>query len=62
MNVAQQLGIVESTGEKGLIKTVKTIQEYALLREIRPSVIDFYFLVFGEQEWAKQFVIKKPSD
>jgi len=57
MKVAKNIGIVNSeTGENNLIKTVRTIQEYALSREIRPAIVDYYFLIEGGQNGIKRFV------
>ncbi len=57
MRVAGDLGIVESEkGEKNLVKAIRTIQEYSIDSEIRPSVIDFYFLIDGGQKEATKFV------
>lgn len=57
MKVAKKLEIVEEvTGNKNLIKTVKTIQEYAIDRNIRPAVVDLYFLIYGGQTGAQKFI------
>lgn len=57
MKISKKLGISNGLQEKKqLITTVKTIQEYSLLKNIKPSVIDLYFLVDGQQEWAKKFI------
>ncbi|MDU8886312.1 hypothetical protein RXV94_09085 [Yeosuana sp. MJ-SS3] len=57
MKVAKKIGIVEKeTGEKNLIQTVRTIQEYSVYKNIRPSVIDLYFLIDEGQLGAKKFV------
>jgi len=57
MRVAGDLGIVESEkGEKNLVKAIRTIQEYSIDSGIRPSVIDFYFLIDGGQKEATKFV------
>ena len=57
MKVAKKLKIVESvTGDKNFRKTVRFIQEYAIDRKIRPSVVDFYFLIDEGQMGAKKFV------
>jgi len=57
MKVAKKIGIVEKeSGNKNLIQTVRTIQEYSINRKIRPSVIDLYFLIDGGQFGAKKFV------
>ena len=58
----KKIGIVNSTsGDKNLVKTVRTLQEYAVSRNIRTSVVDFYFLIYGEQSWAKEFVTESPA-
>ncbi len=57
MKVAKKIGIVEKeSGDKNLIQTVRTIQEYSIDRKIRPSVIDLYFLIDEGQLGAKKFV------
>ena len=57
MKVAKKIGIVDNKkGEKHLIKTVRTIQEYSVLKNIRPSIVDLYFLIDGGQLGAKKFV------
>ncbi len=57
MKVAKKIGIVEKeTGDKNLIETVRTIQEYSVDRKIRPPVIDLYFLIDEGQLGAKKFV------
>lgn len=61
MEVAKKIGIVSSaTGDGNFIKTVETIQRYSVTKDVRPSVVDFYFLVYGGQTWARQFVTNKP--
>ncbi len=58
MKVAKKIGIVEiEKGDKNLILTVRTIQEYSIGRKIRPSIIDLYFLIDEGQFGAKKFVI-----
>lgn len=62
MRVAQDIGIVSSTtGDKNLIKVVQTIQRYSIAKNVKPAVIDFYFLIYGGQAWAKQYVVKTPA-
>jgi len=57
MKVAKKIGIIEKeSGDKNLIQTVRTIQEYSIDRKIRPSVIDLYFLIDEGQLGAKKFV------
>jgi 3-methyladenine DNA glycosylase Tag len=57
MKVAKKIGIVENeSGDKNLVQTVRTIQEYSIDRKIRPSVIDLYFLIDEGQLGAKKFV------
>jgi len=60
MKVAKKIGIVEKeSGEKNLKLTVKTIQEYSIQNNIRPSIIDFYFLIDEGQIGAKKYVKKE---
>lgn len=57
MKVAKKLNIVDNeTGDKNFRKTIKFIQEYSVDRPIRPSIIDFYFLIDEGQMGAKKFV------
>jgi hypothetical protein len=57
MKVSKKLGIVETDkGERNLIKTVKTIQQYSIRRKIRPTILDFYFLIEEGQRGAKKYV------
>lgn len=57
MKVAKKLKIVDNeTGNKNFRKTVKFIQEYSVDRKIRPSIIDFYFLIDEGQMGAKKYV------
>jgi hypothetical protein len=57
MKASLKFGIVEQdTGEKNLHRTVRTIQEYSVLNNLRPAELDFYFLIHGGQAWASQFV------
>lgn len=60
MKVAKKIGIVEKeSGENNLINTVRRIQEYSVHHKIRPSIIDFYFLIDEGQLGAKKFVEKE---
>lgn len=57
MKVAKKLNIVDSeTGDKNFRRTVRFIQEYSVDRKIRPSIVDFYFLIDEGQMGAKKFV------
>ncbi len=57
MKVAKKIGIVDKeTGEKNLIQTVRTIQEYSISKDIRPSIVDLYFLIDEGQLGAKKYV------
>ena len=57
MKVAKKLKIVDSVvGDKNFRITVRFIQEYAVHRKIRPSVVDFYFLIDEGQMGARKFV------
>ena len=57
MKVAKKLNIVDNeTGDKNFRRTVKFIQEYSVDRQIRPSIVDFYFLIDEGQMGAKKFV------
>lgn len=60
MKVAKKLNIVDNEiGDKNYRKTVKTIQDYSLDRKIRPSIVDFYFLIYGGQMGAKKYVVQE---
>ena len=57
MKVALELGIVEKeTDDKNLRKAVRFVQEYSLYKGIKPSIVDFYFLIEGGQMGAKKYV------
>lgn len=57
MKVAKKLNLVDNeTGDKNFRKTVRAIQEYSVDRKIRPSIVDFYFLIDEGQMGAKKFV------
>lgn len=57
IKVAKKLNIVDNeTGDKNFRKTVRFIQEYSVDRQIRPSIVDFYFLINEGQMGAKKFV------
>lgn len=51
LQVARDIGI-----EGDIISVVKQIQRYSVSRNIPPAVMDFYFLVYGGQTWAEQFL------
>lgn len=60
MKVARKFEIVSSEkGTKNFLKVVRFIQDYCVKKEnnsIRPSIVDLYFMIYGGQSWAKQFV------
>lgn len=57
MKVAKKLEIVDyETGDKNFRQTVRIIQEYSVSRQIRPSIVDFYFLIGEKRSGAKKFV------
>lgn len=57
MKVAKKIGIVESDkGDRNFRSAVRTLQEYCIDRQIRPSVIDLYFLIDEGQKEAKKLV------
>lgn len=57
MKVSKKIGIVkDKTGDKNYIKTVRTIQKYSIDRNIKPSIVDLYFLIDGAQLGAKELV------
>jgi 3-methyladenine DNA glycosylase Tag len=60
MKVAKKLKFVEEeTGDKNFRKAVRVIQEYSLKRNVRPTIIDFYFLIDEAQRGAKKYVKKE---
>lgn len=57
MKMAKKLEIVDyETGDRNFRQTVRIIQEYSVSRQIRPSIVDFYFLICEKQSAAKKFV------
>lgn len=57
MKVAiNDLNLVTGKAIMTLIKVVTFVQEYAVYKHIRPAIVDFYLLIYGEQTWAKQFI------
>jgi len=56
MNVAKELRITDSESEKGRLQAVRVVQLYSVNRKIRPSIVDFYLLIYGRQSWAIKFV------
>lgn len=57
MKVAKKLEIVDNEeGDKNFRATVKAIQQYSIDRNVRPTIIDFYFLIDEGQRGAKKFV------
>lgn len=60
MKSSLKIGIVKSkTGDANLIKTVQSIQSYALHTGIAPAVLDLYFLIDGGQKDAAKLVRKE---
>lgn len=58
MAVAKKLGIVvKETGDSNFVKVVRVMQEYALLKGVRPSVVDLYFLTDGRQSDTRKYVV-----
>lgn len=57
MQVAKKLGMIEDTKkDSSLEKVARLLQEYAVDRKIRPSEIDMYFLIQGQQSEARAWV------
>jgi hypothetical protein len=56
MSVAGKLGLANDKKESTLKKVAKKMQQYALAQGIRPSEIDMYLLIQGQQEEAKSWV------
>lgn len=60
MRVSQKIKIVDSEkGDKNFRTTVRTIQLYSLMRHVRPSIVDFYFLLYEGQRGARKYVMKE---
>ncbi len=62
MKVAAAVGLIDSRKDYNLCSlkerksVVRTVQEYCLSRNIKPAVMDLYFLIFGGQNYARRFV------
>ena len=57
MKVAKKLNIIDKEiGDKNFRKTVRFLQEYSIDRQLRPSIVDFYFLIDEGQMGARKFV------
>lgn len=60
VEVSQKIGIVKvKSGDKNLRQVVDFLLRYSVEREIRPSIVDLYFLIDKPQEGAKKYVSKK---
>lgn len=60
MRLAKRIGLVESEkGDKHLRLATRSIQEYALARSIRPSVVDLQLLAHGGQTRARKLLNKR---
>jgi hypothetical protein len=58
MRTAERLKIVSDTKKDSSLKKVaKLLQEYSISREIRPSIVDMYFLIQEGQSEAKGWVM-----
>lgn len=59
MKAAEKIGIVEkSFTDTKLQYTVRVLQEYGLYKKLRPSIIDLYLLIEGEQKAAVKYLVK----
>src|SRR5450830_1592273 len=56
VQVAQRLKMGSGNTDKQLKDIVQIVQQYALRRKIRPSLVDLYMLIDGRQTWAEDFV------
>lgn len=57
MRVAKKLNIVDSeAGDKNFRKAVRFVQEYSVDNDVRPSVVDLYFLIDEGQMGARKYV------
>lgn len=58
MRVAQRLGIIDDPKkDKNSRKVARVLQEYAVSRGMRPSVVDMYFLIQEGQSEARDWVM-----
>ena len=48
--------VLSETGDENLRKVVKDIQLYSVDRQIRPSVVDLYFIIYGGQAGVTNLV------
>ena len=62
MRESRTLGIIKRQKDKEpeLRMVTRTLQEYAYSRDLRPSEVDFYFLIQGQQKLYKD-LLKKPK-
>lgn len=57
MKVSKKLNIVEDViGDKNFRTTVRAIQQYSVDRNVRPTIVDLYFLIDEGQRGARKFV------
>lgn len=57
MKVSEELGLVDSNkGERNLIKAIKAVQIYHIQTQMKPSIVDLYFLIWGGQDGVKGLV------
>jgi hypothetical protein len=57
MRVAKKGNMVPSeSGDENLRKVVRDIQFYSVDRQVRPSVVDLYFLIYGGQTGVRHLV------
>lgn len=61
LKAAAELGLVRAkAGEREKLALVRLLQEYAVHRKMPMAVLDFHYLCYGGQTWARQFVIREP--
>ncbi len=62
MGVAARLGIIESSDTKGQKPlrdrkvVIQFMQKYSAYKNIKTSVLDLYFLIYGGQSYSKRYV------
>jgi hypothetical protein len=60
MNVSKKLGLVPSDkGDPNLIEAVESIQQYCIVKNMKPSIIDLYFLIYGGQDGVRNLVLPR---
>ncbi len=57
LRAARKVNIIGNpVTERDLINMIQILQRYSINRQIRPSIIDLYFLIEGRQKDAAKYV------